>query len=481
MHLQTLKFHNFCNTSTPHSSASSAINDFFSPNSPRNGAHSHSNQKRIEVSAPKNRSISLSLSNGFGEEERVRSPVVKDADIATLGNLCVDVVLSVQRLPLPSLEERRAYMEELSASRPDEKYWEAGGNCNVAIAAARLGLCCLTVGHVGDEIYGHFLLDVLNDEGIGMVGMSGQTDSSIDISAYETLICWVLVDPLQRHGFCSRADFSDDPAFSWLSKLSKEVKMAIRRSKVLFCNGYSFDELSPVLLASALEYSIEVGTSIFFDPGPRGKTLSSGTTEQRRALDQYLKMSDVLLLTSDEAESLTGVGNPILAGRKLLKEGVCTKWVIVKMGSKGSFLITSSSVSYAPAFKVNVVDTVGCGDSFVAAIVFGFLHNVPAINVLALANAVGAATAMGSGAGRNVASLEKVIEILKNSSLNEDSSPSVYIDENMDTSEILVLARTIVNGKNACVSHVSLQKVVSELLPKLMAVHEKALTSKCAS
>ncbi|KAK9083355.1 hypothetical protein Scep_029826 [Stephania cephalantha] len=126
MHLQTLKFHNFCNTSTPQSSASRAINDIFSPNSPRNGAHSHSNQKRIEVSAPKNRSISLSLSNGFGEEERVRSPVVKGADIATLGNLCVDVVLSVQRLPLPSLEERRAYMEELSASRPDEM--EENGN-----------------------------------------------------------------------------------------------------------------------------------------------------------------------------------------------------------------------------------------------------------------------------------------------------------------------------------------------------------------
>ncbi|KAK9083356.1 hypothetical protein Scep_029827 [Stephania cephalantha] len=378
--------------------------------------------------------------------EVLRAPVIVVGKVDVRSSMCSSCILSV----VVNLG-KTTHSDPHSFRGDQRKYWEAGGNCNVAIAAARLGLCCLTVGHVGDEIYGHFLLDVLNDEGIGMVGMSGQTDSSIDISAHETLICWVLVDPLQRHGFCSRADFSDDPAFSWLSKLSKEVKMAIRRSKVLFCNGYCFDELSPALLASALEYSIEVGTSIFFDPGPRGKTLSSGTTEQRRALDQYLKMSDVLLLTSDEAESLTGVGNPILAGRKLLKEGV------------------------------NVVDTVGCGDSFVAAIVFGFLHNVTAINVLALANAVGAATAMGSGAGRNVASLEKVIEILKNSSLNEDSSPSVYIDENMDASEILVLARTIVNGKNACVSHVSLQKVVSELLPKLIAVREKALTSKCAS
>lgn len=45
-------------------------------------------------------------------------------------------------------------------------------------------------------------------------------------------------------------------------------------------------------------------------------------------------------------------------------------------------------------------DTVGCGDSFAAAVALGFTrgHRIPP--VLALANAVGAATAMGSGAGK---------------------------------------------------------------------------------
>lgn len=73
----------------------------------------------------------------------------------------------------------------------------------MAIAAARLGLRCVTLGHVGDEIYGNFLLDVLRDEGISMVEMDEQNDV-VDHSraAYETLLCWVLVDPLQRHGFC---------------------------------------------------------------------------------------------------------------------------------------------------------------------------------------------------------------------------------------------------------------------------------------
>lgn len=53
-----------------------------------------------------------------------------------------------------------------------------------------------------------------------------------------------------------------------------------------------------------------------------------------------------------QAEALTGIRNPILAGQELLKKGVRTKWVIVKMGSRGSILITMSSISCASAFEV---------------------------------------------------------------------------------------------------------------------------------
>lgn len=64
--------------------------------------------------------------------------------------------------------------------------------------------------------------------------------------------------------------------------------------------------------------------------------------------------------------------------------------------------------------KVEVADTVGCGDSFAAAIMMGYIKQgtMPIPTTLALANAVGAATAMGQGAGRNVASAAKVLELL---------------------------------------------------------------------
>ncbi|RZC52231.1 hypothetical protein C5167_020657 [Papaver somniferum] len=481
--MQTLKFPISCHISTI--SLNHKIDYGFSSTvSPHIKLPYIVNCKGIEISTQKSSSINsfnFSGHNGVVDGSSfIKNVSLRDADIATLGNLCVDIVLNVPTLPPPSLNERKAYMERLSASRPDKRYWEAGGNCNVAIAAARLGLNCVTIGNVGNEVYGRFLLDVLHNEGIGMVRMNENTDDVVESVFYETLLCWVLVDPLQRHGFCSRADFSSEPAFGWMRVLSKNVKMAIKRSKILFCNGYTFDELSPVLIISVLEYSIEVGTSFFFDPGPRGKTLATGTPEEQRALDQCLRMSDVLLLTSDEAESLTGITNPILAGQELLRKGVRTKWVIVKMGPKGSILIRSSSITCAPTFKVNVIDTVGCGDSFVAAIACGFIHNMPTVYSLALANAVGAATAMGCGAGRNVATLEKVIELVKVSDLNEDESLSNLLDlENIpNLPEIILLSKALMNGINAhMMNHVSLQKVVCELLPKLENVHQNRIIS----
>lgn len=117
---------------------------------------------------------------------------------------------------------------------------------------------------------------------------------------------------------------------------------------------------------------------------------------------------------------------------------------------------------------MNVVDTVGCGDSFVAAIAYGFIHNIPLVHTLALANAVGAATAMGCGAGRNVAKLDQAIELMKASNLNEDDKFwNLVLNEKLGSCEINILSKMVINGKSAQVNRVPLRKVVSELLSVL--------------
>lgn len=110
----------------------------------------------------------------------------------------------------------------------------------------------------------------------------------------------------------------------------------------------------------------------------------------------------------------------------------------------------------------------GCGDSFVAAIAFGYIHNLPLVHTLTVANAVGAATAMGSGAGRNVATLENVMELLKRSNLNEhDKYLKDVLINGLDGQEVTFLSEKAVNGSNNQLIIVPVQKVVSEVLPKL--------------
>lgn len=76
--------------------------------------------------------------------------------------------------------------------------------------------------------------------------------------------------------------------------------------------------------------------------------------------------------------------------------------------------------------QVNVQDTVGCGDSFAAAITMGYCRTQDVRATLLLANAVGAATAMGRGAGTNVARADTVMELLQRAA--SDSSSDAAAD-----------------------------------------------------
>lgn len=90
------------------------------------------------------------------------------------------------------------------------------------------------------------------------------------------------------------------------------------------------------------------------------------------------------------------------------------------------------------------------------------------VNTLAIANAVGAATATGCGAGRNVATLEKVLKLIRESNLSDDDSfwNKLFIQD-LDAEEVTILSKSVVNGSNKRLNRVSIQSIVSDLLPKL--------------
>ena len=102
--------------------------------------------------------------------------------------------------------------------------------------------------------------------------------------------------------------------------------------------------------------------------------------------------------------------------------GSAAEWVVVKLGPEGAMVVTRDGQSARVGCpRVKVGDTVGCGDSSAGAYVLGYLRKqaddaLDLSEVLqttaTLATHVGSATAMNIGAGRNVAKVETVLELL---------------------------------------------------------------------
>jgi sugar/nucleoside kinase (ribokinase family) len=243
------------------------------------------------------------------------------------------------------------------------------------------------------------------------------TSTTVTKEQDATLLCFVLVAPNSQHSFCSRYDFGPWPLLSFVNTLSPGVERVLDSTAALFVNGFVFDEVPSHIVIAAAQRAQQGGAAVFFDPGPRSWTFNDNGP-RKAALDAILDASDVVLMTEEEAEAVTGCGNAEAAARFILdRPGAKTEWCIVKRGAEGAVLVSRSpgtTVYEQRALKVDVRDTVGCGDSFAAAVVLGYTrqHSIPA--VMALASAVGAATAMGSGAGRNVAKAEAVASLLEN-------------------------------------------------------------------
>ncbi len=152
-----------------------------------------------------------------------------------------------------------------------------------------------------------------------------------------TLVCYVLVDPQGGHAFCSRYDFGPWPLLSGVSALPPTVSSTLRSTAAVFINGFVFDELPLDLVTAAIATAAAEGAVVLFDPGPRAFTMRDGA--RRAALDTLLDLSEVVLMTSEEASQVTGLEEPTAAAEAVLaRPGAQTRWCVVKLGADGALL-----------------------------------------------------------------------------------------------------------------------------------------------
>lgn len=94
-----------------------------------------------------------------------------------------------------------------------------------------------------------------------------------------------------------------------------------------------------------------------------------------------------------------------------ISEKTKTKNICVTMGEKGACYYTNNSFYYQDGFKINVLDTVGAGDSFLATLVEGILNKTKPQEILKKACAVAALVASKEGATPTV-SMSEINDLL---------------------------------------------------------------------
>ena len=118
-------------------------------------------------------------------------------------------------------------------------------------------------------------------------------------------------------------------------------------------------------------------------------------------IEKSLKSADIVKMNEDELKQLVAWFNL----RENFESGItdlankfnCSTVCITK-GNKGSAIFRNNKLTQQEGFNVKVKDTIGAGDSFLAALIHGIINEQTNEDILKFSNAVGAYVASKKGA-----------------------------------------------------------------------------------
>jgi fructokinase len=300
-------------------------------------------------------------------------------DILCLGEVLIDM--------FPA-EIGRA-MTEVSAFRPKP----GGAPANVAVAAARLGTESGFIGKVGDDTFGHFLENVLKNEGVDTQGIR------FDPEARTTLV-FIAMPDVHNAEFV----FYRNPGADMLLQPEELPVSLLQSTTWLHFGSLSLiDEPIHSAALMAIEIARQAGALISFDVNYRPALWSSQEQAYQRVMAS-LPFVDLVKVNQAELALLTGSEQLEDGSRILLSHG--SKLCVVTTGADGSYFNNGREGAFVPGFKVDTVDATGCGDAFVAGLLTQLVETdqrnaefTPDQLKAALryANAVGALTALTQG------------------------------------------------------------------------------------
>lgn len=284
-----------------------------------------------------------------------------------------------------------------------------GAPANVLCALSNLGKKTAFIGKVGRDMHGEFLRATLKQKGIDVTGL-------IDDPDVFTTLAFVDISGKGERSF----SFARKPGADTCLSVNELPIAILSNSKVFHFGSLSLtDEPSREATYKAIHYAKSAGALISYDPNYR-EPLWINPETAAKYMRSVLDLVDIIKISREETEMLSGEDNPEYAAKKMLGLGI--KCVVVTLGSEGALLCTKDLLCVVPTFDAPVVDTTGAGDAFWGGFLFALLENGLIINNISLhqakyyltyANAVATLCVGRSGAIPAMPSSAEVNEFLR--------------------------------------------------------------------
>lgn len=249
-----------------------------------------------------------------------------------------------------------------------------GAPANVLTALSKCGKKTAFIGKVGNDMFGTYLKSVLQENHICTDGLV------VDESVFTTL-AFVALDANGERSF----SFARKPgADTCLTKAELRADL-IRDSRVFHLGSLSLTaEPARSATFEALKIAKDAGCIVSYDPNyraPLWKNREAAITGMRSVLPYV----DVMKLSDEETELLTGEKSPEKAAEILLSQGI--RIVVVTLGADGALVCMKDGCKRVMGYKAQLVDTTGAGDSFWGGFINCLLESGKALTEITLSDA----------------------------------------------------------------------------------------------
>lgn len=304
----------------------------------------------------------------------------KRTQVVSVGEILVDFVSSKPGAPLEKI--------------PQFEKHAGGGPANVSVGIARLGTSSAFVGKVGDDSFGRFLVNELRAAGVNTRGIRSD-------SRFKTRLAFVSLGLRGDREFEFWERFPADEQLCY-EDIAHDL---VSRSRIV--NIGSFLLLRNPSRNTAMRVArdaAKMGCDVSFDPNLR-LSLWGSRGEARRVLTAMIRRASIVRLNQQEAHFFARTSDLAGAAERIRSFG--PKLVAITLAEKGCFVQTRTVSQHVRGYRVEPVDTTGCGDGFLAGLLHGLANREKQFDELRaddlhcicrLANAVGAYVAARRGA-----------------------------------------------------------------------------------